>query len=92
MTACNLFKNDKLLYKPYRTAKIGSKRLGVIGIGYPSANGKDSYKDGVWTFGDYKFLDGDKLFNEVQKYIDELKSAGFDYIVVITHMCNRIQN
>lgn len=87
ITACNFFKNGKLVYKPYRTAKIGSKRIGVIGIGYPSPNGGGSYSNGVWTFGEYTFYDNDKLFNQVQKYIDELKEANFDYIVVITHMC-----
>ena len=87
MTACNLFKNGKLMYKPYRTAKIGSKKIAVIGVGYPSANGVGDYSDGVWTYGDYTFLDGDKLFAEVQKYIDYLNSNNFDYIVVATHMC-----
>ncbi len=91
MTACNLFKNGKLLYKPYRTAKIGDKRLAVIGIGYPSANGKESYNNGTWTYSfngaTYTFLDDGKLYTQVQKYIDELKAAKFDYIVVATHMC-----
>ena len=87
MTACNMFSNGKLVYKPYRTAKIGSKRIGVIGIGYPSPNGQGSYSDGEWTYDDFVFYDGDKLFKQVQKYIDELKAANFDYIVVATHMC-----
>ena len=87
MTACNFFKNGKLVYKPYRTAKIGSKRIGVIGIGYPSPNGSGNYSDGVWTFGEYQFYDNEKLFAQVQKYINELKAANFDHIVVITHMC-----
>lgn len=47
MTACNFFKNGKLVYKPYRTAKIGSKKVAAIGIGYPSPNGQGSYDDGV---------------------------------------------
>jgi len=87
ITACNLFKNGKLVYKPYRTAKIGSKKIAVIGIGYPSPNGQGSYDDGVWTYGDYTFLDNDKLFAEVQKHIDYLKANNFDYIVIATHMC-----
>ena len=87
MTACNLFKNGKLVYKPYRTAKIGSKRIGIIGVGYPSANGAGSYDNGVWTFNEYTFYDGDKLFAQVQKYIDELKSYNFDYVIVAAHMC-----
>ena len=86
-TACNLFKNGKTVYRPYRTAKIGSKKIGIIGIGYPSANGNGSYEDGIWTYGDYQFYDNDKLFKEVQKHIDTLKSNGFDYIVAVCHMC-----
>lgn len=87
MTACNLFKNGKLVYKPYRTAKIGSKRIAVIGIGYPSANGTGDYSNGEWHYGSYTFYDDQKLFNQVQKYIDELKKAKFDYIVAVCHMC-----
>ena len=86
-TACNLFKNGKTVYRPYRTAKIGSKKVAVIGIGYPSANGAGSYNDGIWTFGDYQFYDNDKLFKEVQKHIDTFKSYGFDYIIAVCHMC-----
>ena len=87
MTACNLFKNGKLLYKPYRTAKIGSKRIATIGIGYPSANGEESHSGNIWTYGSYTFYDGARLFSEVQKYIDELKANKFDYIIAVCHMC-----
>jgi 2',3'-cyclic-nucleotide 2'-phosphodiesterase (5'-nucleotidase family) len=87
ITACNLFKNGKLMYKPYRTAKIGSKRIGIIGVGYPSPNGAGSYSDGEWKFNEYTILDDVKLFNQVQKYIIELKVNNFDYIVVVSHMC-----
>lgn len=87
LTVCNMFKNGKLVYKPYRTAKIGSKKIGVIGIGYPSPNGQGSYSDGVWSYGSYQFYDDQKLFDQVQKCINELKAEGFDYIVAICHMC-----
>ena len=87
MCACNLFKNGKLVYAPYRTARIGSKRIAVIGIGYPSANGSGDYNDGIWTFGEYQFYDDARLFNQVQKCINTLKDNGFDYIVAVCHMC-----
>ena len=88
MTACNLFdKNGKLIYPAYRTAKIGNKRIAVIGIGYPSANGTGSYNNGVWEFEDFKFYDDQKLFKTVQGYIDLFKQNKFDYIVAICHMC-----
>lgn len=86
-TACNLFKNGNLVYRPYRAAKIGSKKVGIIGIGYPSANGNGDYSDGVWTYGDYQFYDDKKLFAQVQKYIDLFKENNFDYIVTVCHMC-----
>ena len=85
--ACNLYKNGKLVYRPYKTAKIGNKRIAVIGIGYPSANGAGSFSNDVWTYGDYQFEDGVVLFNTVQKYIDFFKENNFDYIVAICHMC-----
>lgn len=87
ITACNMFKNGKLVFKPYRTAKIGSHKIAVIGIGYPSPNGQGSYSDGVWSYGGYQFYDDKKLFNQVQKCIDELKANGFEHIIAICHMC-----
>lgn len=83
LCACNLFYKgtNKTVYPPYRTAKIGNKRIGVIGVAFPGFDGdKDAWKE------QYDILDTDKLYVVVQKHIDELKQAGFDYICMVAHI------
>lgn len=87
MSSCNMLRNGSLVYRPYKTAKIGSKKVAVIGIGYPSANGEGTYSNGVWTYGKYQFLDDTRLYQQVQKYIDLFKENNFDYIIAVCHMC-----
>lgn len=87
VTACNIFKNGKTVFKPYRACKFGKKKLAIIGVGYPSPNGYGTFKqDDTWEYDGYTFYDGSKLYAEVQKYIDMFKKFKFDYVLVATHM------
>lgn len=84
--ACNLFKDGKQIFAPYKTFKIGSKKLVIIGIGYPSPNGQGEFIDDEWHLDNFTFYDGQKLYKQVQEYIDYFKKRNFDYIFVATHM------
>lgn len=81
-TACNLLnkKTGKPAFKPYRTAKIGSKRIGIIGIGFPGFDG------GHGNLDEYEILTGDACYQQVQKYINELKDLNMDYIFALVHL------
>lgn len=99
MTACNFLYNNTVKYKPTRAVRVGNKKLGIVGVGYPAPDGRadqgyPTYED-IKTIDNYKFYDayrtGDSqpnsvLYKQVQKYIDEFKNNGFDYIIAITHM------
>ena len=87
MTACNIFKNGKEVFKPYRALKVGSKKIGIIGVGYPSPNGfGDTSGDKIWSYDGYDFYDGNRLYEIVQRHINMFKSNKFDYIFVICHL------
>lgn len=87
ITACNIFKNGKEVFKPYRALKVGSKKIGIIGVGYPSPNGfGDTSGNKIWSYDGYEFYDGQRLYDLVQKHIDMFKSYKFDYIFVICHL------
>lgn len=95
MTACNLLVNGEPVYKPYRAIRIGSKKIGIIGVGYPSPNGRDGTTSDIKQFEGYTFYDGAQttainagsaLYTQVQRYIDLFKNNGFDYIIAISHM------
>ena len=95
MTACNLLSSGSTVYKGYRAVKIGDKRIGVIGVGYPSPNGRDGTTSDTRTFDGYTFYDAQQttelnptsaLYTQVQSIVDKMKASNFDYIIAITHM------
>ena len=82
MTACNLLYKDtgKLVFKPYRLARFGSKIIGVIGVGFPGFDGGRGNTD------EYTILDGLDCCKQIQKYINELRELGANYIFCAVHL------
>lgn len=81
MVACNFFdKNGNLVFKPYKTAKIGSKSIAILGVACPGFDGDTS----AWS-AKYTLVDGDPLYALIQEYIDLFKANGFDYIILLPH-------
>ena len=82
MTACNLLYKDtgKLVFKPYRLARFGSKVIGVIGVGFPGFDGGRGNTD------EYTILDGLDCCKQIQKYINELRELGANYIFCAVHL------
>ena len=86
LTACNFRRPDKSLYcKPYRTAKIGDIKIAMIGIGcyYQRPEWSDHYKK--YTDLGYSWIPSYNLQNNIQKYVNDFRDAGFDYIIAVTH-------
>ena len=81
-TACNLLYKDtgELVFKPYRTARFGSKTIGIIGVGFPGFDGGRGNTD------EYTILDGTDCCKQIQKYVDELKELGINYIFCAVHL------
>ena len=83
IVACNLFGPDgELVFKPYKTAKIGSKKIAVIGV---AAAGFDSTTiASLWS--GYSLVDGADLYNLVQGYLDLFISHNFDQVILLDHL------
>ena len=75
------------VYKPYEIIRYGKVDIAFIGMATPATATSTSPK----TFWDkngnpkYSFLPNN-LFPTIQKYVDEARSNGADYVVVMAHM------
>ena len=82
----NLHTNQPV-YKPYEIIKYGKVEIAFIGIGNPATATSVSPK----TFWDengnvkYSFLPDD-LCPTIQRYVNEVRSNGADYVVALSHL------
>ena len=74
---------DKTLYfEPYKIIEAGSYKVGVIGLDTPETLTKANPA----LMKNVSFLMGDELYACVQKYVDEVKAAGCNLVVVLGHL------
>lgn len=89
MICCNVFYRDSLLFKPYTIVNAGEKRIAFIGVLTCETKAVASPAE-LKASGDYRFLDGDSLAFQVQKYVDEVRRDSMaDYVVVLAHLGNK---
>ena len=93
--SCNISHEGKLLFDPYIIKEIGGKKIGFIGITTPETmtscdpvNFQDQQGNYVYDFLG-KDGTGKTLFDTVQKTVDEVRSKGVDYVVVMSHLGNQ---
>ena len=88
-----LRKDKKPIYPPYKIVEAGNKKIGFIGVTTPQSLSKTFLHNIVDDDGNmvYDFLtknDGKELYDTVQKYIDEVRAQGADYIIILAHLGN----
>lgn len=91
--SCNITKNDKLFLEPYVIREADGKKIAFIGVTTPltmASSNPAHFKDenGNYIFGFTSSEDGSELFAQVQKYVDEVREKGADYVVLMCHMGN----
>ena len=85
--------NKTSIFPEYKIIEIGGKKIGFIGILTPETLTKTylyRYTDEKGDFL-YDFLTesgGEELYNATQKYIDDMKSKGADFIIILSHLGN----
>ena len=84
-------KNKTTIFEPYKIIEIGEKKIAFIGLLTPLTLTK-TYLIGVYDEDGkllYDFLEGEEnklLYETLQKYIDEVRNKGSDYVILLTHM------
>lgn len=81
------------VFKPWRILEAGDLKIGFIGVVTPDTFTKTTIKDILNEVGEpmYDFMadeTGEKLTTALQKYIDEVRDAGADYVILVSHLGN----
>ena len=84
-------KNKESIYPPYKIIEKGGKKIGFIGVATPETLTKSYLITLLDDKGEliYDFLTenhNQKLYERVQKHIDELQEKKVDYIIILAHM------
>lgn len=91
--SCNFTKNDELVLPPYKIIEKGGIKIGFVGVTTPetltSSDPKHFQNEkGEYIYGFMEGDDGKKLYDSVQKAVDEVRSKGADYVYVMGHVGN----
>ena len=87
-----LRKDNSTIFDPYKIVKVGNVSIGFIGVITPQTLAKSYLHNLVDENGTlvYDFLTdstGQKLYDRVQAYIDELKDEkNVTYVIIVSHM------
>lgn len=89
---CNFMdlRTGKTVFDPYKIVDYNGTKVAYIGITTPETFTKSTPKyfqdeNGNYIYGFCEGNDGQNLYNQVQKTIDEAKNNGADYVIAIGH-------
>ena len=79
------------VFQPWRILEAGDLKIGFVGAVTPDTFTKSKIKDVLNEVGEpmYDFLadeTGDRLCAGLQKAIDEVRQAGADYVILVSHL------
>ena len=85
-------KNENKLraVKPYEIVKYGKTKVAFIGVTTPQSISSSTptyfMEDGEYVYGFSSGENGNELYSCVQKYVDECRKEGADYVIVLAHL------
>ena len=91
---CCYRKNKTSMFPPYKIIKINSNSsIGFIGIDTPQTFSKTFLHSYIDKEGNpvYDFLthhNGQELYDTLQKYINEVRAKGANYVILLSHLGN----
>ena len=91
--SCNFNKGGELLFEPYIIKEAAGKKIAFIGVTTPEtlvSSDPKYFKDenGNYIYGFMEGGDGSKFIETIQKNVDEVRSKGADYVVLMAHVGN----
>ena len=95
-TCANFCTSDgEPIFRPWRILEAGNLKIGFVGAVTPDTYAKTTIKDILDDAGEpmYDFMTdttGDRLSAVLQKYIDEVRENGADYVILVGHLGNGV--
>ena len=91
--SCNLNKEGKLVLEPYVIKKVNGMKIAFVGVDTPktftSSTPRYFMNDkGEYIYGFMQDDTGEKLYNAIQKAVDDARKDGADYVVAMCHLGN----
>ena len=84
-----LTKDKKPIYDPYKIVPAGNKKIAFIGVATPQTLTRTFlHEDNNMKYDFLTGNNGQELYTIIQKYIDEVKSQGADYVIILAYMGN----
>ena len=84
-------RTNELVFSPYRILSFGDTRIAFVGATTPSTLVSSTPKffqneKGQFIYGFCEDKDGTKLYDQLQKYIDQARGEKVDYVFLIAHL------
>ena len=95
--SCNFNKGGELLFDPYIIREAAGKKIAFIGVTTPEtlfSSDPKHFQDenGNYIYGFMEGQDGSQFMETIQKNVDEVRSKGADYVVLMAHVGNEESN
>ena len=89
--SCNFNLEGELVFDPYVIKDVDGIKVGFVGVTTPYTLTTSTPKyfqneDGEYIYGFLEGDDGTDVYEAVQKAVDDARSEGADYIVVLAHL------
>ena len=91
--SCNFNKDGELIFDPYVIKEFDGVKFAFVGITTPHTLTSSTPKyfmdeKGNFTYGFLQDLTGEGVYQAVQKAVDDARSEGADYVIVLAHCGN----
>ncbi len=88
---CNFTKNDELVFEPYAIKEAAGMKIGFVGVTTPTSITTSTPKyfqdeKGNYIYGFLQDETGEKVYDAVQKAVDDVRKEGADLVYLIGHM------
>ena len=89
--SCNFNKEGELLFPPYIIKEAAGMRIAFVGVTTPETITSSTPKyfqddEGSYVYGFLQDESGEKLYEAVQKAVDDARAEGADYVYVMGHL------
>ena len=94
--SCNFNKEGELVFQPSIIKEFDGVKIGFVGVTTPETlrSSTPTYfqnEQGEFIYGFMQDDTGEKLYNAVQKAVDDVRAEGAQYVILIAHLGNEAE-